>query len=201
MTTLTRSQAAKILSNLEWRVDTSSRLTQAIKDFQLGWNLGPWLTIDGIVGPNTSAALLKSEARRRAGYGTASAHFSFKEFACKCDGRYASCRRIWINRNQVHRLETLRTKWGRAISVVSGCRCYYHNKAVGGATNSQHLYGTATDLDGPDKDWVRSQHIFAGIGYGGVTDRAKHVDSRDRSGHNATGGSTTYPTIWKYATW
>ena len=201
MTTLTRTQAAAILKNLGWRVDTSTRVTQAIKDFQLGWNLGTWLGVDGVVGPATSAALLKSEARRKAGLTTASAHFSFVEFRCSCGGAYASCRRIWINRNQIARLEALRSRWGHSISVISGCRCYYRNKAVGGATNSQHMYGVATDLAGPDKDWVRSQRLFAGIGYGGVTDKAQHVDSRDKGGHNATGGYPSAPTVWQYASW
>lgn len=196
-----RTQAAAILRNLGWRVDTSARLTQAIKDFQRGWNLGPILTVDGLVGPKTSAALALSEARRRQGLGTASAHFSFTEFSCKCGGRYASCRRIWIIRNHIQRLEAYRSRIGRGVSIVSGCRCLGHNRAVGGASNSQHLYGTASDIKGVDKDTVRSYRLFAGIGYGGRSDVALHVDSRDLSGVNTTGGRTSAPTVWQYSSW
>jgi hypothetical protein len=197
---LSRTQAAAILKNLGWRVNTSARLTQAIKDFQRGWNLGTALSVDGIVGPKTSAALTLSEARRRKGLGTASAHFSFTEFACKCGGRYAGCRRIWIIRQQVQRLEAYRTKIGnRPVSITSGCRCYSHNRAVGGASNSQHLYGAACDITGPDKDTVRSWKLFAGIGYSGHTDRTAHVDSRDKSGNNTTGGQAWAPTTWRYS--
>ena len=196
-----RTQAAAILRNLGWRVDTSARLTQAIKDFQRGWNLGPILTVDGLVGPRTSAALALSEARRRKGLPTASAHFSFTEFSCKCGGRYASCRRIWIIRNHIQRLEAYRAKIGRGVSIVSGCRCLGHNRAVGGASNSQHLYGTASDIKGVDKDTVRSYRLFAGIGYGGRSDVALHVDSRDLSGVNTTGGRTYAPTVWQYSSW
>lgn len=201
MANLTRTQAAAILSNLGFRVNTSARLTQAIKDFQRGWNLGGSLTIDGLIGPNTSYALTLSEARRRKGLGTISAHFSYNEFACNCGGRYSGCRRIWMGRTQIQRLEKFRAKVGGPVRVVSGCRCPWHNAAVGGASNSQHLYGAATDLQGPDKDIVASWHIFAGIGYGGHSDTVKHVDSRDGSGHNTTGGRPTAPTKWVYPGW
>ena len=201
MANLTRSQAAAILSRLGFRVDTTARLTQAIKDFQLGWNLGSYLTIDGLVGPKTSAALVLSEARRRKGLGTASAHFSFSEFACKCGGRYAGCRRIWINRNHVARLEGYRSRMGTSVKIVSGCRCPGHNRAVGGASNSQHMYGTATDIAGPSHQKVAGFRLFAGIGYGGKSGLTKHVDSRDKGGHNTTGGSPTRPTQWVYSTW
>lgn len=200
MANLTRSQAAAILSRLGFRVNTTSRLTQAIKDFQLGWNLGAYLTIDGQVGPKTSAALILSEARRRKGQGTMSAHFSFSEFVCKCGGKYASCRRVWMNRNHIARLESYRAKVG-TVKVISGCRCIGYNRSIGGATNSQHLYGTATDLSGPDKDKVASWHIFAGIGYGGHSDTVKHVDSRDKGGNNTTGGTPSRPTKWVYPGW
>lgn len=198
MANLTRSQAAVILSRLGWRVNTSGRLTQAIKDFQRGWNLGPALTVDGLVGPKTSYALRLSESRRAKGLGTASAHFSFTEFACKCGGKYASCRRIWILRAQVQRLEAFRSKVGRPVSITSGCRCVGHNAAVGGASSSQHLYGAACDVTGPDKDTVASWRLFAGIGYSGRTDRTAHVDSRDKSGNNTTGGRPWAPTKWRY---
>ena len=197
MTTLSRSQAATILQNLGWRVNTDARYLQAVKDFQTGWNLGAWLTIDGKVGPNTSAALLKSEARRRLGQTTCSAHFSFSEFRCKCGGAYSTCRRIWINRNQVHRLEQARAKLGRPIAVISGCRCYYWNQSVGGVSGSQHLKGTATDWIGPDKDTFKSWKLAAGIGYSASTDRVAHSDSRDKAGSTNT---VSNPAVWRY-TW
>jgi zinc D-Ala-D-Ala carboxypeptidase len=198
---LTRTQAATILTNLGWRVNTAARLTQAIKDFQRGWNLGTALTVDGLVGPKTSAALTLSEARRRKGLPTASANFSFTEFRCKCGGKYASCRRTWVLRYHIQRLESYRAKIGRGVSITSGCRCVGHNSAVGGASNSQHLYGVASDIQGVDKDTVKSYRLFAGIGYGGKSDRALHVDSRDLGGNNKTGGRTYSPTMWVYSAW
>lgn len=201
MTTLSRPQSAGILHNLGWRVETTGHYAQAVRDFQHGWNLGPALTVDALVGPLTAAALLRSEANRRAGRGTASAHFSFSEFACNCGGRYANCRRIWIIRAQVQSLETYRTHSG-PLTVVSGCRCAEHNRAVGGASNSQHMMGSATDVAKRfTPATVRSWGVFAGIGYGGVSNEVCHVDRRDASGNNPTQGHPSSPTSWIYSTW
>lgn len=43
-------------------------------------------------------------------------------------------------------LDPLREAWGAPIIVTSGYRCGRLNKAVGGATKSQHLYGQAADI-------------------------------------------------------
>ena len=43
-------------------------------------------------------------------------------------------------------LDPLREKWGKPIVVTSGYRCPALNKAIGGATNSQHTKGEAVDI-------------------------------------------------------
>lgn len=43
-------------------------------------------------------------------------------------------------------LEPLRAAYGKPIRVTSGLRVKKLNKAVGGAANSQHLYGQAADI-------------------------------------------------------
>lgn len=43
-------------------------------------------------------------------------------------------------------LDPLREKWGKPIIVTSGYRCAKLNRAVGGASKSQHLYGEAADI-------------------------------------------------------
>lgn len=189
---LTKAQASVILTRLGFRVNTNGRYAQALRDFQGGWNLGTALKVDGVKGPQTDSALLLSEARRVKGLGTASRNFSFSEVACKCGGRYADCRRIWTPRSVFASLEASRARVGRAISVTSGCRCANHNKAVGGATNSMHLYGLAADWTGPDKDVTRSWRIWRGIGYGGRSDRSLHTDLRPTA-------SVTSPVTWIYS--
>ena len=190
--TISKAQASTILTRLGFRVNTSARYNQAIKNFQRGWNLGPALLVDGSKGPTTDKALLLSEARRAKGLGTASAHFSFLEMRCKCGGRYADCQRIWTPRSVFGRLEVSRVKCGQGISVISGCRCPNHNKAVGGASSSMHLTGLAADWHGPDKDTVRSWRLWRGIGYGSSSDRSLHTDLRPTS-------SVLKPMTWVYS--
>lgn len=43
-------------------------------------------------------------------------------------------------------LDPLRLSWGRPVIVTSGYRCPKLNKAIGGATSSQHMYGQAADI-------------------------------------------------------
>lgn len=171
-----------------------------LQNFQRGWILGPVLKVDGIYGPASDAALRKSDSNRRAGRPTASAHFSFAEFRCKCYGSRAGCQGVKIHRAHLARLERARSKVG-PIRVVSGYRCTLYNRAVGGASNSQHVYGVATDVSFPTQSTVTSWGLFAGIGYGGITRKVKHVDSRDIGGNNTTGGTPTRPTKWVYSAW
>ena len=49
------------------------------------------------------------------------------------------------------KLEEVRAMFGAPIRITSGWRTKEHNKEVGGATNSQHLYGKAADII---VDWV-----------------------------------------------
>ena len=170
----------------------------AVRGFQLGYNLGTALKVDGKFGPLTSAALALSYARHRKGQSTMSAHFSYVEFRCKCGGKYASCARIWEGRGHVRRLEAYRALVG-AVRIISGCRCVGHNRAVGGASNSQHLYGFSSDLQGlRSLASVVHMRIFAGLGWQGSTGRVVHADSRDLSGHNTTHSTPRTPATWRY---
>ena len=53
-------------------------------------------------------------------------------------------------------LDPLRLNWGRPVIVTSGYRCPALNKAVGGASSSQHATGEAADIrtvsDDPDEN-------------------------------------------------
>lgn len=48
-------------------------------------------------------------------------------------------------------LDPLREWYGKPIVVNSGYRCPALNKAVGGATTSQHMSGQAADIDTGDR--------------------------------------------------
>lgn len=162
----------------------------AVTEFQSGWAFAD-LLVDGVAGPATQEQL-----RRCLGMGGAAGrHFAFREFASKGNG--------WIKVRRVHvrRLDVLRDLFG-PIAVTSGYRDPVHNRRVGGATNSQHLYGNGTDCrfisGAPSLAAVKGRQLFAGIGVVRATGRVLHVDSRDL-GPNTTGGTPAAPTVWYYA--
>ena len=70
-----------------------------------------------------------------------SANFKVKEFACK-DGSDP----VFISQELVEVLQKIRAHFGKAVTINSAFRTATHNKKEGGATYSQHLYGTAADI-------------------------------------------------------
>ena len=69
-------------------------------------------------------------------------HFKSEEFECKC----GQCGFDNINLELVAVLEHLREVYHHPIKINSGCRCYDHNKAVGGEEKSKHMQGIAVDF-------------------------------------------------------
>lgn len=101
-----------------------------------------------------------------------SLHFQRREFACP------HCGVAVVRRSLVERLEHLRGLVQRPIRIVSGYRCPVHNAEVGGAPDSQHMYGAAADI--PEGVATTGQAVragFVGIGFRGPW--AIHVDVRD----------------------
>lgn len=99
-------------------------------------------------------------------------HFSTDEFRCRhCGAVKTSC-------VMLEALEELRRIIGdRPIVIVSGYRCPRHNKAVGGATRSRHVYGDAVDLPSRLATPEQARRAgFTGIGTRGPW--AVHVDTR-----------------------
>lgn len=212
-TTLKKAVVKDGLELLGFRVNTDARLEQAVRDFQGAWNLGTRLDIDGLPGPLTSAALTKSVTRHKRGQSDLSAHFSFGEFRCRCGG-YKDCRRIagegqkagegedrHVLRLLVARLENVRAfYYPSGLTIVSGYRCPEHNDDVDGAKESQHVYGAAADIRPVvDKDIIRRNRWFSGIGYQASSDKVRHVDVRHVSGNNTTHSSTASPAVWAYS--
>lgn len=71
-----------------------------------------------------------------------SQHFRRSEFACHC-----GCGFDDVDPQLIAVLEVIRADLDdRPMTILSGCRCPEHNEAVGGARNSQHLYGKAADI-------------------------------------------------------
>ena len=104
-------------------------------------------------------------------HGPLSVHFDARELRCP------HCGTCLVLDELVSLLESIRAHARKPLRVVSGYRCPWHNYAVGGASDSQHMYGTAADI--PER-FVTVQAAFK-LGARGVGSRgewAVHVDVR-----------------------
>lgn len=57
-------------------------------------------------------------------------------------------------------LEPLRAHWGKPIIVTSGYRAPSVNKAVGGAKNSDHMFGAAADIRTVSDSYDDNKKLF-----------------------------------------
>lgn len=109
--------------------------------------------------------------------GDLSKNFSRSEFACKC-----GCGADDIERGVVDLLERIREFVGnKLIHIHSGVRCYSHNKACGGAHNSQHLQMKAADISVvgiEPKELARLIEENLNVGGLGVYPGFVHIDIR-----------------------
>jgi hypothetical protein len=157
----------------------------AVRRFQQAYN-GPdgWLTVDGIPGPKTQNAVAELPYL--------SPHFAVGEVACH------HCGLAYVKRELLNDLETLRSHLGTPLPIIDAYRCKFHNAEVGGAGVSMHLEGLAADT-APVAPWesVWAQRLFSGIG-----DRRgliSHVDLRHLSPKNLTPNATPeHPARWTY---
>lgn len=162
----------------------------AVKRFQKAYGL----EADGIAGPATHAKLNALEASDGS-----TTHFNFSEFHSKdgsgFSGGKVSATTVKENvRRQMYKLEALRKKAGDApITINSGFRSINHNRNVGGSSNSQHLYGIASDIVVRGKTPSQVQSLAKTNGYSGIIRYSSfvHVDSRVEYSYGA--GSWYWP--------
>ena len=108
-----------------------------------------------------------------------SENFQVKEFACK-DGND----KILISDELVEVLQKIRQHFGRPVTINRAYRTTAHNKKVGGASNSQHLYGTAADIKvsgvAPRLVADYAETLLTNTGGIGRYDTFTHVDVREK---------------------
>lgn len=154
----------------------------AVQRFQSAYGLGA----DGIAGPATFSKIYSLQDDD-----CTPIHFTYAELDDGCggsgfDGGPLSAAATKANALQtMWQLEAMRHALGDApLNVTSGFRSIACNNAVGGASNSQHLYGRSADLVGSHSLCTLARqarnHGFGGIfgpGYPGHNDHT-HVDIR-----------------------
>ena len=118
-----------------------------------------------------------------------SEHFSAEELMCHGASQgHCGCSPETANNVSpllLEKLEALRAMIGGPIEISCAYRCPAHNAEVGGVPNSQHVNGTAADVQTPNYNhcntpeqlkWYCEQIGFDGIG---LYDWGCHVDVRD----------------------
>jgi zinc D-Ala-D-Ala carboxypeptidase len=182
-----------------------------------------FIALDGAFGPATDAAL----RRFQSAYGLASdgvagpatyskiyalqdadctpVHFSYAEMDDDCVGGWSggAVSATTAKTNALHqmwKLEALRHALGDApLTVTSGFRSIACNNSLGGASNSQHLYGMAADVVSGSATLCRiaqeaRYHGFSGLfgpGYPGHNDHV-HVDSRAENNDDGIANGFTW---------
>ena len=108
----------------------------------------------------------------------ASKYFSVNEMVCKCCGGLPE---NGMDPKLLEVLDNMREKLGFPLFVSCMYRCPSHNAEVGGKVDSQHLYGTAADVQLPEL-WTPEELAALAEECGadgiGLYDWGVHVDVR-----------------------
>ena len=120
---------------------------------------------------------IKAYSKAKDGNKKVSTNFRVKEFACT-DGSDP----IFIDTELVAILQKIREHFGKAVTITSAYRTPTKNKACGGATFSQHLYGRAADVKisgvAPKKVAAYAETLLKNKGGIGIYSTFTHIDVR-----------------------
>lgn len=120
---------------------------------------------------------IRAFSKKKDGNKKLSANFRVREFACS-DGSDP----IFIDTELVNVLQKIRTHFGKSVTITSAYRTPGKNKAVGGQTYSQHLYGRAADIKvkgvSPKKVAAYAEKLLPNKGGIGTYASFVHIDTR-----------------------
>ena len=120
---------------------------------------------------------VKVYSKSKDGSRKVSDNFRVREFACQ-DGSDP----VLVSPDLVTVLQKIRSHFGRAVTITSAYRTPPHNKSVGGASCSQHLYGKAADIKvkdvSPEKVAAYAEKLLPNKGGIGIYKTFTHIDVR-----------------------
>jgi len=121
---------------------------------------------------------INAYSRAKQGNQKLSKNFKVREFACKDNSDV-----VFVAPELVEVLQKIRTHFGKPVTINSAYRTPAYNKKVGGATYSQHCYGTAADIRitgvPPKKIAAFIETIIPDRGGIGIYSNFVHVDIRE----------------------
>lgn len=121
---------------------------------------------------------INAYSKKKDGGKQLSTNFKVSEFACK-DGSDA----ILVAPRLVMVLQSIRSHFGKAVSIHSAYRTPAYNTKVGGVAQSQHCYGTAADISiqgvTPAKVAAYARSLMPDWGGVGTYSTFTHVDVRE----------------------
>ena len=124
------------------------------------------------------AITINAYSKSKDGNKKLSTNFKVREFACS-DGSDP----VFVAPELVTILQKIRTHFGKPVTINSAYRTPTKNKAVGGATYSQHCYGTAADIQvsgvTPKVVAAYAETLMPNKGGIGVYSTFTHVDCRE----------------------
>ena len=124
------------------------------------------------------AVTINAYSKAKDGNKKLSANFKVKEFACN-DGSDP----VFVAPELVEVLQKIRNHFKKPVNINSGYRTVTKNKACGGATYSQHLYGTAADISikgvSPKEVAAYAETLLPKKGGIGIYSTFTHVDVRE----------------------
>lgn len=149
------------------------------------------LTADGIFGTETEKALKHAVCYGMPAKKVESAtndfwneikYFKRSEFKCTCNGKYCNGFPVEPDEKMVRIVDQIRKHFGKPLTPNSAIRCKKRNAEVGGASNSQHLYGTAADISvpgvSPKTVAAYVETLLPNTGGIGIYSWGVHVDTR-----------------------